>query len=370
MRGLSRLGLLRLLGVIGLLVCASGMPIRIALASGCLSPTPSPDRTIDSKVGNWAVEIEAVHDCRGGVKVSVLASQPVPGDLVPGGRIQRPLGPTGTLELPIYCRRDDYAFLPPNALGGLPCLALSPTDHIDPYRLAVQLAASLPPPAVRIGMNPQKGLVAVPTWFWVEGYDGGSLANAETVLEAHERCHLVVVRNTDGSPVRTPDGRAALRRECVVETTTFSVEVQLWPKLVAWDFGDQTPGTAVACSRSSPCSPALGEPFVDARHPSPIQHPYQWSSLGVQGRPLSGDLPASVHELRGRRFQAPRHRDHLFRQPPKRVLHLGEPSGPCLRLVGDGSCGLLGVMCPLGFATESRLELLDVIGCSSGLLLR
>ena len=28
---------------------------------------------------------------------------------------------------------------------------------------------------------------------------------------------------------------------------------------------------------------ALGQPFVDSRHPSPVQHPYRWSSLGVNG---------------------------------------------------------------------------------------
>ena len=270
--------------VLGLLVVApAGVPPAVAEDSCGAASGGGPLRRVDSKIGAWAVSATGIRDCRGGVEVEVIARQPVPGELVPGGRIERPLGPTGMLELPIYCRRDDYAFLPPNALGGLPCLALTPTDHIDPYALAVQLAASLPPPAVHISMNPQRGLVAVPTWFWVEGYDGGSLSSDETVLEAHERCHLAVVRNDDGSPVQAPDGRAELRRECTVETTTFSIEVQLWPKLVAWDFGDQTPGTAVACSRSSPCRAGLGEPFVDARHPSPIQHPYQWSSLGVQG---------------------------------------------------------------------------------------
>ena len=54
-----------------------------------------------------------------------------PGDLVPSGRIDRPLGPVGVLEMPIYCRRDDYAFLPPNALGGLPCVEVPREGRID-----------------------------------------------------------------------------------------------------------------------------------------------------------------------------------------------------------------------------------------------
>ena len=185
--------------------------------------------------------------------------------------------------MPIYCRRDDYAFLPPNALGGLPCLAIEPAAHIDPRRLALELEASVPPPAVRIGMNPQLGLVAVPTWFWVEGYDGGTIGQAETVLEAHERCHLVVVHNPDGSPTLAGDGRPQLRRECTVETSTFEVEVQLWPKQVAWDFGDHTPARQVTCGSQALCGGGLGLPFVDSGHPSSVQHPYQWSSLGING---------------------------------------------------------------------------------------
>jgi hypothetical protein len=31
------------------------------------------------------------------------------------------------------------------------------------------------------------------------------------------------------------------------------------------------------------CPNALGEPYVDAFHQSSVQHPYVWSSLGVNG---------------------------------------------------------------------------------------
>ncbi len=173
--------------------------------------------------------------------------------------------------------------LPPNALGGLPCLDVPSTEHFDPYPLAVRLAAELPPPDLRIGMNPAKGLVAVPTWFWVEGYDGGTLSQSETVLEEHERCRLVPIRGPDGFPLLDAAGLPRTRRDCTIERTTFVVSVRLWPNHFAWNFGDKH-GQDVACRGQNDCGDALGQPYVDARHPSPIQHPYVWSSLGINGQ--------------------------------------------------------------------------------------
>jgi hypothetical protein len=144
------------------------------------------------------------------------------------------------------------------------------------------MAAELPPPDLRIMMNPAKGLVAVPTWFWVEGYDGGTLAQSETVRESHENCRLVPVRGADGLPVLGSDGRPLTRRECTIENSIFVVSVRLWPNQFAWDFGDHH-SQNITCPGRDDCGDALGMPFIDAMHPSPIQHPYVWSSLGVNG---------------------------------------------------------------------------------------
>lgn len=173
-------------------------------------------------------------------------------------------------------------FLPPEAMAGLPCLDIPSNDQFDPYPLAVRMAAELPPPDLRIGMNPVKGMVAVPTWFWVEGYDGGTLSQSETVNQYHMICRNVAIRGTNGLPVLDQNGRPRTRVDCNTETTTFVVSVRLWPNHFAWDFGDNH-GTDVACSGQADCAGALGQPFIDVAHPSPIQHPYVWSSLGVNG---------------------------------------------------------------------------------------
>jgi hypothetical protein len=212
-----------------------------------------------------------------------------PGDLVPSGRITRPLGPITTAELPMYCRRDDYPFLPQNALGGLPCLNQQPAERIDPRAIALQMEAVLGPPDLRIGMNPQLGMVAVPTWFWVDGYDGRDLSRSRTVVESHEECHLAVERDAAGGAVLAADGRPNLHRQCEPRTTTFTIEVRMWPNHFVWDFGDQH-SQAVPCKQPTDCRDGLGQTFSDMRHPSSIRHPYVWTSLGKTG--VNGDVDA------------------------------------------------------------------------------
>ena len=62
----------------------------------------------------------------------------------------------------------------------------------------------------------------------------------------------------------------------------FDVAVRLWPNHYGWDFGDKH-GKDIACAWQADCGDALGQPYVDVFHPSPIQHPYVWSSLGING---------------------------------------------------------------------------------------
>jgi hypothetical protein len=83
-------------------------------------------------------------------------------------------------------------------------------------------------------------------------------------------------------PVLGPDGRPAVHQQCAEDQTTFDIDVRLWPGRFAWDFGDRH-GRQIACRGLGDCGDALGQPFVDAAHPSPVQHPYVWSSLGANG---------------------------------------------------------------------------------------
>jgi hypothetical protein len=241
----------------------------------------SPNRGFNSKVGPWNLEVTSQDECNGGERVAVLAQTTRPGDGL------RSTGASGTrsnsiLSIPIACRRDDYMFLPPDALGGIPCVSIPMSAAFDPEPLAVQMAAQLPPPDLRIGMNPARGMVNIPTWFWVEGYDGGALSQSESVLQRQTVCHTVTDRGPGGLAVLGSDHRPTSHVDCVTTDTTFVVEVRLWPNHYAWDFGDNH-GQSFSCGGQGDCPNALGVPYVDAFHASTIQHPYVWSSLGVNG---------------------------------------------------------------------------------------
>jgi len=190
-------------------------------------------------------------------------------------------GPRGSVAffgVPTYCRRDDYPFLPPGAQGGLPCVGARHEQSFDPEAFARQLVQDIPLPSIQLGMNPRLGMVAVPTWFWVEGYDGAIFGRSESLLLVKRSCELVVVRDDAGDPLLDVDGRPTVREECTTTTDTVTVEVRLWPTHYVWDFGDRN-GQPVACFGIGACPAGLGEVFTDTRHPSPIRHAYVWSSL-------------------------------------------------------------------------------------------
>jgi hypothetical protein len=251
-------------------------------AQATCASAPGPLQRVDAKIESWNLLSVAQHDCLRGVRVELTARKLAPGDSLPTASVDGP-GQTAIFSLPIYCRRDDYMFLPPTTLGGLPCVSVPSSERVDPLEIALRMEAELPPPDLRIGMNPRKGMVAVPTWFWVEGYDGGVLAQSQTVLERHRVCHLTVDRDeASGMPVLGPDGRPAVHQQCAEDQTTFAIDVRLWPGRFAWDFGDRH-GREIACRGLGDCGDALGQPFVDPAHPSPVQHPYVWSSLGANG---------------------------------------------------------------------------------------
>lgn len=261
----------------------AGTPSVFAQAT-CVEPTggSGPLRRAEAHVDAWDVQVAAENTCRGG-RVEVVASRSSK-----GGQASTPAADahaasrSSTTSTPIACRRDDYMFLPPNALGGIPCLSIPTQAAFDPEPLAVRMAAQVPPPDLRIGMNPAKGMVNVPTWFWVEGYDGGTVSQSETVVQSVTVCHLVTDRGPGGLAVLGSDDRPRTHTDCVTTDTTFVVEVRLWPNHFTWDFGDSH-GAAFDCRGQGDCPNALGQPYVDPVHESSVQHPYVWSSLGING---------------------------------------------------------------------------------------
>ena len=127
-------------------------------------------------------------------------------------------------------------------------------DSTDPREVALDALGHQPLPSAQIRMNPGLGLVAMPGWFWVEGYDGASFGTSRTVDIPPE-----VGSDVPVSVVPANDPRRRGR--------SFTVEVRIWPTRYEWSFGDG----------SSLVSQSLGRPY---QAQSDIQHTYQHSSLG------------------------------------------------------------------------------------------
>jgi hypothetical protein len=106
-------------------------------------------------------------------------------------------------------------------------------DSVDPATVAAQLRDQVPVPNIAIGVNPTTGLVAVPSWFWIEGYDGTPIIASDTLGGV-------------------------------------TVEVEITPTGYRWSFGD---GATLDTT-------SLGEPYP---RESDIRHTYEQSSLSVGG---------------------------------------------------------------------------------------
>lgn len=111
---------------------------------------------------------------------------------------------------------------------------VDPGPGIDPRAIAEDLFGIVPLPPISVRANPGTGLVAMPAWFWVEGYDGSPLYGSETLGDT-------------------------------------TVEVEVTPQRYDWHFGD---GGFLSTG-------SLGRPYPDQ---SDIQHTYEQSSLVAGGQ--------------------------------------------------------------------------------------
>jgi hypothetical protein len=128
---------------------------------------------------------------------------------------------------------------------------------ITPREIAIDIIEHVRFPEIGIRMNPSVGLVAVPGWFWVEGYDGRPFGSGRTVEIPSEIADDVPLAAVPADDPRRRAGR-------------LSVEVRVWPARYEWDFGD---GTRRA-------SQSLGQPYP---HESEVKHTYEFSSARSPG---------------------------------------------------------------------------------------
>ncbi len=136
---------------------------------------------------------------------------------------------------------------------------VGPVPHIDPWAVARQAQREFPLPTITIKANPDPGVVAVPSWFWVAGYDGRVLTHTKTQQASHTECRIL-----NGAP------------ECRLVDDSVTVTVRLTPTQYQWSFGDGRAG-------SQPVYPhpvGLGRAYTDPHTRSPVAWSYEFSSFG------------------------------------------------------------------------------------------
>jgi hypothetical protein len=131
----------------------------------------------------------------------------------------------------------------------------------DPRDVALDILAHVPLPDIKVRMSPALGLVALPSWYWVEGYDGQPFGASRTIDIPPEVSAQVPFTEVPADDPRR-NGRS------------FTVEVQLEGTRYDWNFGD---GAGLTTH-------SLGTPYPAE---SDLKHTYEFSSLRhAEGFPI------------------------------------------------------------------------------------
>ena len=127
----------------------------------------------------------------------------------------------------------DVVWLPNTATDSSVSVVVVQGDPVDPLLVAADILENVPVPDISIGVNPAPGLVALPSWFWIEGYDGSPIVES-------------------------------------VALAGVTVDVEITPTTYAWTFGD---GAELQTA-------SIGRPYPQQ---SEIRHIYEQSSLVAGG---------------------------------------------------------------------------------------
>lgn len=132
----------------------------------------------------------------------------------------------GTYPWGVSC--DDGAFgiawVPTDASGSLDIVSGEPPPPpIDPEVVRDAVFEIVPLPGISVGANPSVGLVAVESWFWVQGYSGGTLRGSASLQGSHVDVEITPVRYRwswgDGGSLTTSSRGLAYPRESTIRHT-------------------------------------------------------------------------------------------------------------------------------------------------------
>lgn len=90
----------------------------------------------------------------------------------------------GTVPYTVTCDNGYFgiAWIPTDAPAAPQIVVGAPAiPAVDPVAIQASVLGIVPLPPIKVGANPDIGLVAMPAWFWVDGYNGQTLYGARSI---------------------------------------------------------------------------------------------------------------------------------------------------------------------------------------------
>jgi hypothetical protein len=158
-----------------------------------------------------------------------------------------------------------------------------PATIVNLSGAVANLKQRVPFPSLRLRTNPTQGVVALPSWYWVEGWDGSELRDSGAAETVQRVCRQVIDAITGESS-----------QECSNRIGSVSLELRAVPSKYVWEFGDGTGDTFKT-------KDGLGRAYTDPQTPSWVTHSYEVSSLGIpDGFPITLDITfTTVYSIDG-----------------------------------------------------------------------
>lgn len=136
---------------------------------------------------------------------------------------------------------------------------------MDPRAVAADMLGQLSLPDIQVRMNPQLGMTGVPSWYWVDNYDGQPFGASQTVTAPPAVDESVA---TDDVPADDP-GRQGV---------SVTVEVRVFPRRYYWEFGDGASSDVQSLGRAYPSQSDVRHTYGDTGEAFPVQLTVQYGA--------------------------------------------------------------------------------------------